>query len=101
MKSKFIIVSNILLFVAASLLVATGLVLEFKIGEKAGATHLGFDREQWGEFHFFTAISVIVATFVHLAANIWWLRQVYTKWRFYTIMIIVAGLLPTLLFLSL
>ena len=101
MKSRLILISNIVLFLAASLLVATGFVLEFKIGENSTATHLGFGREEWGEFHFFTALSVVAATVLHLIANLWWLRQTYARWQRYTILLMLLGALPAVVFLVL
>jgi hypothetical protein len=101
MKSRLILISNIVLCLAASLLVATGFVLEFKIGENSTATRLGFGREEWGEFHFFTALSVVAATIRHLIANLWWLRQAYARWPRYTILLMLPGALPAMVFLVL
>lgn len=98
-KSRFILFSNLILLLAASLLVATGLTLELKIGENATATHLGLGREEWGEFHFFTALVVIGATLLHLIANFWWLRQTYTRWKLWTLLVTALAVLPTAVFL--
>ena len=99
MKPHFILVSNILLLLGASLLVATGLTLELKIGENSTAKHLGLGREEWGEFHFFTALTVIGATVLHLIANFWWLRQTYTRWKLWTLLVTAIAVLPTAIFL--
>lgn len=99
MKPRFILVTNIVLLLAASLLVATGLTLELKIGEDSHATHLGLGREEWGEFHFFTALTVIGATLLHLIANLWWLKQTYTRWKIWTIALVLLAVAPTAVFL--
>ncbi len=99
MKPRLILVSNILLLLGASLLVATGLTLELKIGENSTAKHLGLGREEWGEFHFFTALTVIGATLLHLVANLWWLRQTYTRWKIWTIAVVLLAVAPTAIFL--
>src|SRR5882672_9542162 len=99
MKPRFILVSNILLLLGASLLVATGLTLELKIGENSTTKHLGLGREEWGEFHFFTALTVIGATLLHLIANLWWLKQTYTRWKIWTIMLVLLAVAPTAVFL--
>ena len=102
MKSRLLLISNIFIYLSASFLVATGLTLKFKIDEHSTtALFLGLTREGWGELHFATALTVIAATLLHIFANLWWISQTYSKWRLFTILLIVLGALPALILLLL
>jgi hypothetical protein len=102
MRSRLLILSNILIYLSASSLVATGLTLKFKIDEhSSNALFLGLSREGWGELHFAIALTVIAATLLHIFANIWWISQTYQKWRFPTIILITLGALPAIILLLL
>jgi hypothetical protein len=102
MKSRLLVVSNVLIYLSASFLVATGLTLKFKIDEhSSSALFLGLSREGWGELHFAIALTVIAATLLHLFANLWWISQTYQKWKIPTVLLIILGALPALILLLL
>ena len=62
-------------------LVGSGLTLELRFDEKLKMTIAGFDREEWGEFHFFTALTFIGVVGFHLWSNLEWLKGLYRKNR--------------------
>jgi len=102
MKSRILLISNILIYLSASSLVATGLTLKFKIDEhSSSAIFLGLSREGWGELHFAIALTVIAATLLHIFANLWWISQTYQKWQIPTVLLIILGALPALILLLL
>ena len=102
MKSRLLLVSNILIYFSASFLVATGLTMKFKLEEDSPtALFLGLSREGWGELHFAVALTVIAATLLHIFANLWWISQTYQKWRMATSILIILGALPALILMAL
>jgi hypothetical protein len=58
-------------------LTITGILLKFKMGRGAhGSTLWGWTRHQWGDFHFWVAVVLVVAITVHLLLHIPWIRGV-------------------------
>ena len=79
--TKFITPINVVLFLVFFILVGSGLTLELRFDERVKMTIAGFDREEWGEFHFFTALTFISVVILHLLSNFSWLMSLYQKNR--------------------
>ncbi len=98
---RFITPINVVLFLVFFTLVGTGLTLELRFDEKMRMTVAGFEREDWGEFHFFTALTFIGVVILHLWSNWAWLRKLYQEHRSLAVLIlsafIVVGALVALL----
>ncbi|MEQ9307978.1 MAG: DUF4405 domain-containing protein [Balneolaceae bacterium] len=97
-------------FVCFGLLVITGFLLHLKLPAGShNATLIGYNRHQWGEFHFWVAIIFIVGIIVHLILHIPWIKSTLStnkgeKQRFilllfsftvYTILLFSLGVLLT------
>ena len=87
---KYLTPINIILFLVFFTLVGSGLTLELRFDEKAKMTIAGFDREEWGEFHFFTALTFIFVVVLHLWSNFGWLKTLYRRNKLLIFLISVA-----------
>ena len=77
---KYMTVINLILFMLFFSLLATGLVLELRFDESIrNMTVAGFDREEWGEGHFFLAMSVLGGVVVHLLSNLSWILALFRR----------------------
>ena len=63
------------------ILIVTGILLKYKLQPGSHGDELwGFSRHQWGDFHFWVAIFMVVAISLHLLLHIPWIKQaVYPK----------------------
>ncbi len=67
--------SNGFLYLVSCALIATGLLLEWRLDEHAGGARVaGLGREDWGEVHFVIALVFVGFTALHLALNLSWIR---------------------------
>jgi hypothetical protein len=72
MKRYVLTVSNAALFLAACLLVGTGLLMEFRLDEGEAASILGLSGDDWGEIHFIMALTCTAIALLHVLLNWKW-----------------------------
>lgn len=69
--------TDILLFLAVAGLALTGLLLEFVLPSGRGRMLLwGWNRHQWGDLHFWLAVSALAIGAIHVALNWAWVCAV-------------------------
>jgi hypothetical protein len=94
MKASALKGSNVALFLAACLLAASGLLLEFRLDEDESGTILSLARDDWAELHLIVAFVFLGLTVLHVALNCKWVTSLArAKWRWPTIAAGVAGAL--------
>lgn len=71
---------NFVLYINFCLMVGTGYILAFRLppGSRGGKdmSMMGFDRHDWGDFHWYLSIVFLILIVVHLAVHWKWLVQV-------------------------
>jgi thiosulfate reductase cytochrome b subunit len=83
---------NLVMLWSGSLVVGTGLFLEYRMPGR-GAKSLGLTRREWSDVHFYVSLLVIFLVIVHLLLNWDWIKNVGAhakNWR------VIAGLLVAL-----
>ncbi len=74
---------EVLLSVQMLFLALTGFIMKYSLlphqGRRRGTglgpdTLLGMDRHQWGDWHFWAAVSLLVIVFIHLLLHWTWLK---------------------------
>ena len=93
MKTTINRILNLALWLAGSVVLATGLILEFRLppGSRGGQglSLLGWDRHDWGDLHTWLAYAVLALVSGHLAIHARWLWIVASQRRSWRIL---AGL---------
>jgi hypothetical protein len=84
LKTRLLLpLSNAALYLVACAVIATGLLLEFRMDEEDGAVRvLGLGSDDWGEVHFGLALGFAALTVLHLLLNRAWIKaaMMKTKW---------------------
>ena len=79
MRKKFGILIDIIAFVLFTFLASTGLLLHFMLPPGSGwsATILGMSRHEWGEIHFWIAVSFFSILMVHLVLHAGYIKKLF------------------------
>jgi hypothetical protein len=85
-------ISNAILYLAFCLLVACGLVLEFRL-ESSIETLFGLTRREWAKVHAIVALGFVATATLHIALNWAWVRGMVAKARWTTTSVAAIGLL--------
>ena len=98
-KALLLSLGNAALYLVACALIATGMLLEFRMDEEGGAARLlGLGPDDWAEVHFFVAIAFIALTVLHLLLNWPWIKAALTKTKWAMPLLAVGlGLITALL----
>jgi hypothetical protein len=97
-RTELVSFSNALLYLTFCLLAATGLAMEFRLDHNY-AILLGVSKRDWAQVHALTAISFLSLTAVHLWVNWPWLRAVFKRLRWPTLVVATMGLMVLAAFL--
>lgn len=82
-KNTILKINNIVLYLAFSFLVGSGLIMLYRIppcsrGDDTG-TVLGMGRHDWGELHWWVGLFMVAMMLVHLVVNRAWLTKIAAK----------------------
>ena len=74
-RINFLLGVDLLLTVALLAMVATGIILHFALPPHSGQTFVlwGLNRHEWGEVHFWLAVTAVAIVILHLALHWAWL----------------------------
>jgi len=82
-RNTILRINNIVLYLAFSFLIGSGLVMLYRIppcsrGDDTG-TVLGLGRHDWGDLHWYVALGMVAMMLVHLVVNRVWLTKIAAK----------------------
>jgi len=86
--SKLLKISNYLLVLTWTMLLSTGLILNYKLprgpfrnqGKGRGGEELwSMTRHEWGDIHFYLGLSVLFFILLHLYLNHSWFKMLYKQ----------------------
>ncbi len=100
MKNLINRVLNLLLYLSLCFMVGTGLMLYLRLPARSrgggGFSALGMDRHEWGDWHFYVALSFFTLCLVHLYMNWTWLVKIAASkhlWRLWVGLAVGAAII--------
>jgi Domain of unknown function (DUF4405) len=78
-SSTIIKITDFLSFVALTLMISTGTLLEFTLPPRSGRDEVWYlSRHEWGDIHFYLSVGFLLLMTVHLFTHVKFIKSVMT-----------------------
>lgn len=90
MKNTPLKIINLLLFLGGSFLAGSGFLLAWRLPPGSRGGHglriLGMNRHEWGDWHLYAGIAIILLTILHMFYNRTWLEKIAARKRLWPLL---------------